>query len=379
MARPTDASPAVRTNASSFWTHPVLALRAVGQNPGNVASLDPNSADQAATDAASAARRALAFSRTGRLNVLRVSQLDGELLDTELTGMVKEQFSSIFSLFDRRTRDEYDPEITAFLQYLMCHMSIYSMGATYGLQLQNLKYRNEARHGGNVEVSAIDAPLSTWQKIAHAIAHVGGRWGWLRINRYATTHEWSERPEDDWRNKTWQYLQKGETIYKVLSLANFLVFLYNGKYRSVLDRILRMRLVYNRREMNRQVSFEFMNRQLVWHAFTEFLLFLVPLINVERVKNSVARVLSGPVTLDLPEHICPVCHSKNVPHAKLHTPYKTNCGHLYCYYCIKTSMMMDNSFACMRCGQKVTEISRHMVTEKIADPSVEKSLEKEGE
>ncbi|TPX72932.1 hypothetical protein SpCBS45565_g00254 [Spizellomyces sp. 'palustris'] len=327
----------INEDASQFWTRPELAQSpnltqdASGQS-GPLTSVPESEPEQTFV---SAARRALAAYRPSSLNVLRVSQLDAELLDAELTTVVKEQFLAIFSLFKPTLKEKYEPEFTALLQYLMCHLSIYSMGASYGLQLQNLKYRNEARHSGRLEVSAIDAPLSKWQKMAHALLYVGGRWGWIRVNRHATTHEWSAHPERDWRNRVWTYLQKAETVFRALSLVNFLVFLYNGRYRSLLDRLLRMRLVYTRREMARQVSFEFMNRQLVWHAFTEFLLFLVPLVNVERIKNTVIRAFSGPVTVDLPDHICAICHAKDAPKPVVHAPYRTNCGHIYCYYCIK--------------------------------------------
>ena len=40
------------------------------------------------------------------------------------------------------------------------------------------------------------------------------------------------------------------------------------RYRSLADRTLRMRLVPAQRLTQRDVSYEFMNRQMVWHAFT---------------------------------------------------------------------------------------------------------------
>lgn len=40
------------------------------------------------------------------------------------------------------------------------------------------------------------------------------------------------------------------------------------RYRTLIDRILGMRLIYAQRSLNRNVSFEFLNRQLVWEAFT---------------------------------------------------------------------------------------------------------------
>lgn len=74
--------------------------------------------------------------------------------------------------------------------------------------------------------------------------------------------------ESSMKYKVYQLLQTGEKYWKAFSLLNFLIFLWNGRYRTVIDRILAMRLVYSKKSMNRQVSFEFLNRQMVWHAFT---------------------------------------------------------------------------------------------------------------
>lgn len=69
-----------------------------------------------------------------------------------------------------------------------------------------------------------------------------------------------------------------------------------------------MSLVPTSSQVKREVSYEFMNRQMVWHAFTvclpssdycllscftqEFLLFLLPLINTRSVQRRVTRLVS---------------------------------------------------------------------------------------
>jgi len=53
-----------------------------------------------------------------------------------------------------------------------------------------------------------------------------------------------------------------------------------------------MRLVPARKLIKRNVSYEFMNRQMVWHAFTEFLLFLLPLINTRGIRRRFSRLAS---------------------------------------------------------------------------------------
>ena len=45
------------------------------------------------------------------------------------------------------------------------------------------------------------------------------------------------------------------------------------RYRSIVDRVLEMRLVYIQKRMNRAVDFEFLNRQVIWETFTVSILF----------------------------------------------------------------------------------------------------------
>ncbi|KAM3282993.1 hypothetical protein P3S67_026638 [Capsicum chacoense] len=57
------------------------------------------------------------------------------------------------------------------------------------------------------------------------------------------------------------------------------------KYRNLIERALRDRLVYESPNVNRVVSFESMNCQLAWSEFSESLLLLLPLLNSSSVKN----------------------------------------------------------------------------------------------
>jgi hypothetical protein len=56
-----------------------------------------------------------------------------------------------------------------------------------------------------------------------------------------------------------------------------------------LERLLRARLVYKQPSSSRVVSFEYLNRQLVWQELSDFLLFVLPLINVARIKRAMLR------------------------------------------------------------------------------------------
>ncbi|KAJ1965933.1 peroxisome assembly protein (Peroxin-2) [Dispira parvispora] len=345
----------------------------------------------------------------GDYHVSRVSQLDSDLLDTELITNLWERWQEGIKYFRSSLTDKLQPEITALLQLVVYYLTVGGpQNATYGAQLQNLKYRNEFKHARNPQ-RVTHAPLSRFQVAAYGILLVGGRYSWTRLNQWLTTQGWSEAPRRSWRKRIWHLVQKLDAWYHVLALVNFLVFIYAGRYKSVLTRLLGMRMVYARSQMYHGVSYEYMNRQMVWYGFTEFLLFVLPLINIRRIRQSIssgAQMMMRPwqntrlgqwlgVTHGnrtsvgnkdtTPPYICLICvqggpganqiqqlttgalpgepagatGSHQPKSYRVRVPYVTNCGHFYCYVCISTQMALDGDHHnCLRCGKPVLTIQR---------------------
>lgn len=195
------------------------------------------------------------------------------------------------------------------------------------------------------------------------------------------------------------------TIHGVTALASFLTFLYNGRYRTLLDRILRLRLVTTSSQTSQEVSFEYLNRQLVWHAFTEFLLFLLPLVGIARWRRILSRtwrriailfkrgfgrgsdddddedaVKKGELGF-LPERTCAICYADQNPAASagseaemlaattgggvvgsaqtdITNPYEAiPCGCVYCFVCLAQRIEAEEGegWTCLRCGELVKE------------------------
>lgn len=184
--------------------------------------------------------------------------------------------------------------------------------------------------------------------------------------------------------------------HAIAAFASFLVFLVNGRYRTLVDRLLRMRLASPSSQVSREVSFEYLNRQLVWHAFTEFLLFLLPLVGIGRWRRwltrawkrtkSALRPTDGSEDLQekqgelafLPERTCAICYQNQNPTASsesellgnnsggvvgsaqtdIANPYETiPCGCIYCYMCIAQKIEMEEGagWICLRCGEIVKQ------------------------
>ncbi|CAG8484176.1 7136_t:CDS:2 [Paraglomus brasilianum] len=182
----------------------------------------------------SSIRRSLASFPSPPLRILRVSQLDADLLDTELFAMLKEQLWQAFSLLDPYYK-RYELELMAIMQFILYRFSIYETGASFGAQLQNLKYRNEKMHSGGLQSTANDAPLSKMRRVLFGLFTIGGQYVWAKVNRLVTAFSWGDLAENDPRKIFWKSLQKLEHLYYTSALINFLVFLYDGRHLSQLS------------------------------------------------------------------------------------------------------------------------------------------------
>jgi peroxin-2 len=180
---------------------------------------------------------------------------------------------------------------------------------------------------------------------------------------------------------------------------SFLVFLVNGRYRTLLDRILRLRLAPPTSQVSREVSFEYLNRQLVWHAFTEFLLFVLPLVGISRWRRWLSRawrktksiMQSGSAEEEdhkkgelffLPERTCAICYQDQnstltseteilaatgggasggvigSAQTDITNPYETiPCGCIYCFVCLASRLEAEEGegWICLRCGEIAKE------------------------
>jgi peroxin-2 len=244
-----------------------------------------------------------------------------------------------------------------------------------------------------------------WQRIAYGLITVGGRYGWSRWEERLSSLENGYDEPSPIIQRLSKFTALATNTHSIAAFFSFLIFLYNGRYRTLTDRILRLRLVPSTNQTSREVSFEYLNRQLVWHAFTEFLLFLLPLVGIGRwrrwlakawkkVGQTATRMVSGKAKAEeeemqsgelafLPERTCAICYQDQNPAGgqseqevisagasggvigsaatDITNPYEAiPCGCIYCFVCLAQRIEAEEGegFTCLRCGEMAVKSCR---------------------
>lgn len=318
--------------------------------------------------------------------VQRETQLDGAHLDGAYYDMLHEQLKEIFKFVPDGSHANllklYGPELGALLQVVVWWFTIFQDTAGPGLKFMGLKYRNEwGVHEG--VASRGESPLRPWQKIGYLVLGVGIRWGWAKVKQMLE----EVRPALQQRRRAIAYIpqsqraealerlaqregttqmrllhgcEKAEKAFRTLSLLNFLVFLYDGKYCSLLDRLMGARLVYMNRHAPRSIPFDFMNQQLVFDELTGFVKFLVPYVQALARTRIASWVLgskkavkgSGPTGGGTEGHACTMCGAEEPA-----MPHMGRCGHVGCYVCLMSGIAAEpGRFSCPRCSTPIGKL-----------------------
>lgn len=333
----------------------------------------------------------LLASREGTRPAFRVGQVDAELLDEDLLSQLRDQVGEAFKYFGGNIKDDWSAEILLALRAVLFKLTIWDHDATYGAALQNLKYTDARRDG------PVLTPPSKWQKSLYGLVTVGGKYGWTKLENWLIDKDNGYDEPSPTVRRLSAITSRLTTLHSVAAFASFLVFLLHGRYRTLLDRVLKMRLAAPTSQVSREVSFEYLNRQLVWHAFTEFLLFVLPLVGINRWRRWLNRtwrktkeIVRGGGSAEsssaekkgeyafLPERTCAICYQDQnsattetevlaaaastgvvgSAQTDITNPYETiPCGCIYCYVCLATRLEREEGegWTCLRCGELVKE------------------------
>ena len=136
--------------------------------------------DQAQPTLSNAERSLANTSATATSRILRVGQLDAELLDAELVNLLREPLGKALGLVNVRSlvpldllstdgcvcalqstlKSRFDPELSLFIRLTLYRLSIWATGASYGAKLQDLKYVVPSTADGRVLCACATLPFS---------------------------------------------------------------------------------------------------------------------------------------------------------------------------------------------------------------------------
>lgn len=316
----------------------------------------------------------------------RVLQLDAGILDGELYSLLKQQLADSFQLLSPKSFSyNLHPELwSLLLKLVLFRVTTLKSGSSYGFKLQNLKLSD--KRTGDVIGKKIRYFL---------LSAIFGQFLFEKAKSYLynldegqLTHRkvWVRRLKQILYKFRAPLLRFSDDLVKIAGLINFVLFLIQGRYASLLHRILGIIITPLNPDLLKfngdNVSFEFQNRQLVWNVMTEFLVFVIPLMQVQKWRRLVNSMISKGHSASnsaestqtrfttLPKSQCAICiemaESSGIKAAStlITNPYVTNCGHIFCYICLatrKNAIENGNELAelCPRCNNKITSFMEY--------------------
>ena len=353
------------------------------------------------------------------LRVLRSSQTDAEQLDDELLSLFKASFlHGSLAVFHAARLAGHHRELLLVLQSIVFGLSIARGRPSPGMSLLNLRYRDERRSSvrenegppltkgqrtllylGNIVLPYVwtktasllvrcmdggDLPGGTHRLLERRRGGGGGGGGGGQ-GREGREEGVDENKADDEApaadiasplismamacrlavqssaSGVWNAMQSIEATWKALELANHVAYIRHGIYRGALERLVGARLVYSDVGASRHISFDYLNRQLIWSEVSDFVLFVLPLLHAGSVGRLVNKYLpmnesirgsAGRTTMGA-DATCPVCETTRESPARC---CAVPCKHAYCYYCLVSRLGTSVEPRCYVCSERIRRV-----------------------
>ncbi|CAK8671028.1 peroxisome biogenesis factor 2-like [Clavelina lepadiformis] len=264
---------------------------------------------------------------------LRVAQLDTNELDESVIKLMSDQLHVCCKYkiwkFDLL---RVEPHLRAALYGILLYETLWKKQQSIGQRLLGLRY------GDSVTLSPPSKFKSSLLHIALLLEY------WLKATNNAET---------SFVLKHRHLLTLSKLIsgtIKLFALLNFLLFLRRGFFHKILLRLLGLRTIYadpNPRERN--ITFQTMSRELLWHGFAETGVFFLSLVNVRKFQQRMTRFFLG--TASDPAKLVDMCaFCQSIPTM----PYSCDCNnHIFCYYCVASLLKVDADARCPSCNDPI--------------------------
>lgn len=280
----------------------------------------------------------------------RVAQLDSNILDSELHNLLIRDLNNVITT-ENDNNDERASILTNLQNTdewgLLCDTLIYIFISRRPRKQTTLKSSNIETYGTNLNGLIYKSPL----RMALYLSTVLSKYLLLKLDkRLLLSNTGTTR-----FNLIMRYYRMMVSMAELLNFSNFIV---TGNYTSLLNRILRLKIVDNYNSntntntslqfsnQNRLMSMDVQNRQLLWNAVLELLNVTILLPNSRYLFNSwQTKKIDNTQKYSIDDTICPYC---NEP---VSNPYTINCcNKIYCYWCVCKILEWKHCSSCNKTG-----------------------------
>lgn len=301
------------------------------------------------------------------LPVLRVAQLDTAELDNQLLGSLRQSINDdYFKYIQAGFVQKYHAEIFAALKFVLWYNTYLKRGQTVGQSLFDWSHVN--RSGIKLIAHCLVYCLDEWleQRLADLVRLLFKCF--LALKRRLTISN------DDAANlnKLERVVERVQHVLRVASLVNFALFLLEGKYLHLWERLLRLRPVYKRQQFMRESNTDVVAREHLWQSY--FALFKLgdSLLNFRSFYAKIVKkythsynnraTRAADTTINFAQ--CAICDQAPT---NVHQAIDSECKHLFCYYCIATKIgdSLTNEFECSKCFKPIKRVQMYFNNENL--------------
>lgn len=255
-------------------------------------------------------------------HVPRINQLDAATLDEELLSSFYEKTSDAFKYFIRNPLDIIRPELDTLIRCILWKFTVLDQGGSIGQSLLGIKFSTASS-------------CRLWILAATDII----------FNYLSQRQSLVVKSLPGSEETKFYILHKVNILLRFVQILNLVIFLRRGQYPSASLMLLDIKPVSTIEEP-RSVGYSYMSRELLWSTFAELLQFLVPLVNVNRLRGFTQKLShylmksASQTEARSGAWVCCACNTRPV------VAVRAVCGHLYCHVCSFTQ-------SCLVCGIEI--------------------------
>jgi len=302
--------------------------------------------------------------------VLRVTQLDTNELEESLLLTIKHSINDdFFKYIQFKFIQQYRLEIFAALKFLLWYHTFGKKGQTVGQALFDWSYAFGNDNGASRRTVLL-------KKIAHACIYCLDEWfeqkflAFLkRFIMFVLAKNQQDNQEQIGRSildmRLNQLFEGLIQAYKGLSFFNYITFLFNGKYLSLWERLLRLRPVYSRPQfmpVSSGGATEASIREELWQTYFTLFRLASSVFDMRKVCNKYLKNAVGKRSTSVDDHPglnkCGLCFKQPVMAHR----GRAGCEHVFCYMCIRQEVADGGGkdYVCRICSRSVGDIELYV-------------------